>query len=145
MNNDLISRSALKKVLTSDTKNEFVFVCLSRVLEKIDNAPTVELFCSYLSDGEVRQPCVESPCNHERPQGKWVPVSERLPEEEDYRDCYGLSDGCIMWQTDNGDIGFGWYYHSTKCWSDIYDQPIKTGKVIAWQPLPKPYKEADND
>lgn len=36
----------------------------------IDFAPTVELFCSYLSDGEVRQPCVESPCNHERPQGK---------------------------------------------------------------------------
>lgn len=30
-----------------------------------DNAPTVELFCSYLSDGEVKQPCVEAPCNHE--------------------------------------------------------------------------------
>ncbi len=40
--------------------------------ELIGDAPTVELFCSYLSDGEVRQPCVEAPCNHERPQGKWV-------------------------------------------------------------------------
>ena len=39
--------------------------------EDIDNAPTVKLFCSYLSDGEVRQPCVESPCEHERPQGTW--------------------------------------------------------------------------
>lgn len=41
------------------------------VCELIDNAPTVELFCSYLSDGEVRQPCVEGPCEDERPQGEW--------------------------------------------------------------------------
>lgn len=38
---DLISREALKKALTSETKDEFVFVCLSRVLEKIDNASSV--------------------------------------------------------------------------------------------------------
>ena len=77
----------------------------------------------------------------ERPHGEWIPCSERLPTEEDYRPCYGLPDGCVMWQTDNGDIGFGWYYDSTKCWSDIYDRPIKTGKVISWMPLPEPYKE----
>ena len=72
---------------------------------------------------------------------QWIPCSKRLPEEEDYRPCYGLPDGCVMWQTDNGDIGFGWYYHSTKCWSDIYDHSITTGKVIAWMPLPESYKE----
>ena len=76
----------------------------------------------------------------ERPHGEWIPCSERLPTEEDYRPCYGLPDGCVMWQTDNGDIGFRWYYDSTKCWSDIYDPPIKTGKVVAWMPLPKSYK-----
>ena len=37
---DLISRDALKAELTSDTKDKYVFVCLSSVLEKIDNAPT---------------------------------------------------------------------------------------------------------
>lgn len=84
-------------------------------------------------------------CDNARPQGEWIPVNERLPEEEDYRPCYGFEDGCVMWQTDNGDIGFGWYYNSTKCWSDINDNSIKTGKVIAWQPLPKPYEEADNE
>lgn len=77
----------------------------------------------------------------ERHTGEWIPVSERMPKEEDYRPCYGLLDGCVMWQTDNGDIGFGWYYNSTKCWSDIYDHPIKAGKVIAWQPLPKTFKK----
>lgn len=77
----------------------------------------------------------------EQPTGEWIPVSERLPEEEDYRPCYGLPDGCVMWQTDNGVIGFGWYYDSTKCWSDIYDHPIKAGKVIAWMTLPNPYRK----
>lgn len=80
---------------------------------------------------------------HCRPM--WIPCSERLPTEEDYRPCYGLPDGCVMWQTDNGDIGFGWYYDSTKCWSDIYDHPIKPGKVISWMPLPEPYKEKSEE
>jgi len=79
----------------------------------------------------------------ERQTGKWIPVSERLPKEEDYRHCYGFEDGCVIWQTDNGVVGFGWYYDSTKCWSDIYDHPIKTGKVIAWQPLPEQYKKGE--
>lgn len=87
--------------------------------ELIDNAPTVA----------------------ERPQDEWIPVSERLPDNKDYHDCYGLPDGVVIWQTDNGDIGFGWYYQSTKCWSDINDYPIKSGKVIAWQPLPEPYQK----
>ena len=42
MNNDLISREALKETLTSETRDNFQFVCLSHVLEKIDNAQAVE-------------------------------------------------------------------------------------------------------
>ena len=50
------------------------FIC--EVIMTINNAPTVELFCSYLSDGEVRQPCVEAPCKHERMQGEWIKIFE---------------------------------------------------------------------
>ena len=46
------------------------FIC--EVIMTINNSPTVELFCSYLSDGEVRQPCVEAPCKRERMQGEWI-------------------------------------------------------------------------
>ena len=42
------------------------------MIDCIDNAPKVELFCSYLSDGEVKQPCVEAPCKHEQPNGHWI-------------------------------------------------------------------------
>lgn len=55
---DLISREALKEALTDGTRDIYVFVCLSRVLEKIDNAPAVE----------------------DRPQGIWVDSPDGLPK-----------------------------------------------------------------
>lgn len=123
----LIDANSLKKAIDTikhtaltcrDNEPLFDYVELPDLIMEIDNAPTVA----------------------ERPQGGWIPVSERLPDDKDYHDCYGFPDGVVIWQTDNGNIGFGWYYHSTKCWSDINDYPIKSGKVIAWQPLPKPYE-----
>lgn len=51
-------------------------LAFNQILHDIDNAPTVELFCAYLSDGEVRQPCVEAPCKHERPQDDLISRSE---------------------------------------------------------------------
>ena len=158
---DLISREELKK-------NKFVipdiqFVGGSRndkIIERItlaynkgwnaaidaiyENAPAVEAYTKddmtkeYLKGYNACKDIIQ-------PTGEWIPVSERLPEEEDYRDCYGLPDGCVLWQADNGDIGFGWYYRSTECWSDLNDNPIKTGKVIAWQPLPEPYKKGEEE
>lgn len=89
MNNDLISREALKEIRFKS--NKFIQIggrTNGKTLKNvsiayqmgwndaidaiIDNAPTVELFCSYLSDEEVRQPCVEVPCNHKRPHGEWI-------------------------------------------------------------------------
>ena len=139
MNNDLISRSALKeKAETVTLWNGDVRRFIS--YETIDNAPTVcnDNYSMGYQDGVKK-------VLSERPQTGWILVSKRLPKEEDYRPCYGLPDGCVMWQTDNGVIGFGWYYNSTKCWSDIYDHPIKAGKVIAWMSLPEAYKEAENE
>lgn len=75
---------ALKEALTSETRDKFVFVCLSRVLEKIDNAPTVnidwEKSDAYLDcikrikslekeNDELRQ---FLRANFERPQGEWI-------------------------------------------------------------------------
>lgn len=64
--------------LEIEIRADAVLGFLSEVKLTIDKAPTVELFCSYLSDGEVRQPCVEAPCKHERPTGEWLEDSGNI-------------------------------------------------------------------
>lgn len=88
-------------------------------------------------------------------KGKWIPVSVRLPDKdgeylvcpsddvlEDYSD---FSDVMIM-PYDEGCEAFGW-------WTDRFDN-ISLGyidsdfnkfDVIAWQPLPDPYKGGDTE
>ena len=75
---------------------------------------------------------------------KWIPVSERLPGEEDYISCIECLDGAVWYFTENGTMGIGYYYESTKEWSTTDD--LKTdGKVVAWMPLPKPYKGGEQN
>ena len=70
----------------------------------------------------------------------WIPCSERLPSEKDY-----IGD-VVIWCTDKSIVGVGWYYESTKSWATIDDTfPPILGEVIAWMPLPKPWKGADDE
>ena len=62
---------------------------------------------------------------------KWIPVSERLPEEE--------QDVLIC--NEKGDIEISSGSKSTEVDDFIwYTSGWKFGKVIAWMPLPEPYK-----
>ena len=74
-----------------------------------------------------------------QPEPQWIPVSERFPEENDYKSCIECLDGAVWYCTENVTIGLGYYYKSTKEWSTTDD--LKTdGKVVAWKPLPEPYR-----
>lgn len=87
----------------------------------------------------------------EMENGGWIPVDERLPEEDDIRFYMCIvenhEEDLPMFCQYNELYGFGF-------WQDIYD-PVTLGfvdtefktnnelgyeKVIAWQPLPEPYK-----
>jgi hypothetical protein len=67
-----------------------------------------------------------------QPEPRWIPCSERLPEGNlyvlvTYKYQYGLMD-----------IGITWYSERENKWCDA--RPI-----IAWMPLPAPYKEDTDD
>ena len=74
----------------------------------------------------------------------WIPVSERLPDKTD-DEYYPIS----LVTLDNGDVCLGVYrYDDEEWWTRMSEGEYKytnTHKVIAWQPLPEPYKESEKE
>lgn len=78
----------------------------------------------------------------ERPQD-WIPVSERLPKIDE-ENCWKASDVVLVCLA-NGVMHMGFYCEDKKwrfCESGEAKEPFAFD-VIAWQPLPEPYKEAE--
>ena len=72
---------------------------------------------------------------------RWIPVSERLPKAGEY---IGDVDKYYLVQNEYGDMLVARYTHS-EYWEQIYQlQPIGD-KIVAWMPLPKPYKAESED
>lgn len=63
---------------------------------------------------------------------KWIPVTERLPEEE----------MTVLICASNGEIEFGQLTESGWEWlaESLSDYWTEAEEVIAWQPLPEPYR-----
>lgn len=69
-------------------------------------------------------------------QPRWIPVSERLPKAGEY---IGDVAKYYLVQNEYGDMLVARYTHS-EYWEQIYQlQPIGD-KIVAWMPLPEPYK-----
>jgi hypothetical protein len=168
---DLISREALKETIikicgkcsnniTEYDENHIPNgnCAIWHILHMIDNAPTSEPICPYLSDNEVKQPCIKAPCerpqgeqiaweqgyefskNEKRPQCEWIPVSERLPDKN--MPCL-VSVGkfnfiqIAMYSDLMETIDHKIFYQGDYGKNNF--QNI-TEYVNAWQPLPEPYK-----
>lgn len=82
--------------------------------------------------------------NEERPH-EWIPVSERLPEDMQrvliWYEYYRYGDYNCMYQT----YGFG--YICDGKWSPFINGETgwQDASIIAWMPLPEPYKEVKDD
>lgn len=93
------------------------------------------------------EPCKECASEHEqlaawltelqerREADRWIPVSERLPDTNDNVLAYDGSDMFVAWYENNDSMEEGW--HSF----DIAFGELTP--VIAWRPLPEPYKESE--
>ena len=83
-------------------------------------------------------------------ENSWIPCSERLPDEDLWIDGNQLSNRVQMTVYDKNDgeiiIDYGYtvdgeWYSDT---ADVFIESIADWKVIAWMPLPEPYKEEES-
>ena len=75
--------------------------------------------------------------NHQKVASEWIPVSERLPEN---------ISTVIVQVKEIEKPTFGWYGPINGWRLSDKDYKDLTGfSVIAWMPLPEPYKEQNDD
>ena len=141
-------------VLPKATKNDLGVDCISReatvkrlcnlaeyMNEHKENSGDPYIMAAlFIQDNKTEFPSVTPQ------EPRWIPTSERLPEEKDYSRCAENYDGAVYWCTDKGVIGIGWYYEDTKSWAWLDDTfPDHWGKVVAWMPLPTPYEPQESE
>ena len=87
---------------------------------------------------------IEELKNYQSKENKWIPVSERLPEFNiEVLVCN--DDGKIhVALREDDEFVTEWRYKYYCYDSDIWDVE-ENGEIIAWMPLPEPYKENEGD
>ena len=112
---------------------------MSDLIKREDAIKAVEERSFAVRDSYTVKAILRNVPSADRPQ-EWIPCSERLPSVKDY-----VSD-MVMWCTDKSIVGVGWYYERTKSWGAVDDTFMSiVGDVVAWMPLPEPWKGADDD
>ena len=119
---DLISRQAVIDAINGIAPVDTEYDCV--LLDKVD------------------VDCVISDLPSVQPEQRWIPCSERLPDKkrETYCVCTDTGYQCECRWTNNR---FGICDSDDWGWS-IFDPP-QYSHVIAWMPLPEPYKENTNE
>lgn len=68
--------------------------------------------------------------------GGWIPCSERLPEND------SICIVTVEYPNNETVVDYGWFDRIGICWY-VGMQEFRTSNIIAWQPLPEPYKESE--
>lgn len=107
---------------------------MSKSCEKCIHEPVCAL---YTYSGYNSDEC----CFYEtRSHGEWIPVTEQLPENEDWVNVTILDESG---DTPSRYTDFGWYLEAVGGW--IVDNE-RRNDIIAWIPLAEPYKgESDEE
>ena len=81
-------------------------------------------------------------------KGEWIPVTKRLPEESQTEDGYFYPSDMVLTFNSHGQYGVSRYWGNRiskkerpNDYLDWMDLPFYRQDILAWQPLPEPYKE----
>ena len=152
----LIDADALKQVVeqvnktyTEMSANELGY----DILGLIDNAPTVEL---TFEEAFQKTVCKNKLYCPQRPQGEWIPIKMRPGTDEEYEE-FSLYGDCpredfrvfecplpddeqkVLVTTRWGDICTDIWHRDIDCC--YFEDNCDDDDVVAWMPLPEPYKK----
>ena len=69
-------------------------------------------------------------------KGGWIACSERLPEDD------SICIVTVEYPNNETVVDYGWFDRKSVCWF-VGMQEFRTSNILAWQPLPEPFKECD--
>lgn len=111
-----------------------------KLVEELTSLLISSEMMGYLSAFDVVKDCID--IVEKQPQAdKWIPCEERLPKRNEVVLCWVVSTTIASGETyiiGSCDNGF-WFLQSETI--GIHSFPVKDYKVVAWQPLPQPYKK----
>lgn len=113
---------------------------------RVRTLPTSDDGENWIRTEEVRQSLLTMPSA--QPEQRWIPVSERLPEEDTevlisyrYKEGEGDTSHVDIDITTYGQMYFGGNkVGNNKHWRAPFEYFYSNYEVIAWMPLPVPYK-----
>ena len=68
--------------------------------------------------------------------GGWIPCSKMLPEDD------SICIVTVEYPNNETVVDYGWFDRKSVCWF-VGTQEFRTSNILAWQPLPEPFKERD--
>ena len=66
----------------------------------------------------------------------WIACSKKLPEDD------SICIVTVEYPNNEIAVDYGWFDRKSVCWF-VGMQEFRTSNILAWQPLPKPFKERD--
>ena len=91
--------------------------------------------CSECPFGQIEDRCILTELQiANNNKGGWIPCSERQPKDD------SICIVTVEYPSNETVVDYGWFDRIGVCWY-VGMQEFRTSNIIAWQPLPEPYKE----
>lgn len=144
----LIDADALKEKIDNIWDGRPISLLGARILATIDHAPTIDpkakVIAQVTFDEDKLREIVHEEVERIKEEydivDEWIPCSERLPKEDEF-----VGNVCKYYliQDEYGDMHVA--HLSSRGWETIESVKALGCDVVAWMPLPEPYKGGEDE